>query len=533
MTSAPSGNGIGAYRGDDRRLQALAQGPVLRRPLVLGAGLILAGWAVTLLLPAGAGQDQLAPVLATAAAALGVVVGTLCLARWLVAGEAPALLLGGASLCYGAVVVGVGELGPLLTGSGAAAAAGWLRPAAIVVVLALLTAALGAREVDTRLDAGSVLGGALAALVGLALLLPLAPGLAVIVDGAGPLPPRTWEGGGGPSLLLAGSTVLAGTYGLRGWRRGHWLDASFALLLLTIALGEVARLLAGAGLGEAHPGTAGREVVRLVGLAAALRGALGQLLVGYRDVSQHLHTARVSLASAQDRIRAHRQHAEEQAHEARSALAAIEGATRTLEHYRDRLPATTREQLTSAVRGEIARLQRLVSPEPEPVVAFGVADLLAPLVTAERARAVKVTVEVETALRAWGRPEATADALRTLFDNARRYAPGSPVSVRAGLVDGRVVLRVEDRGPGVLPEERGAVFARGVRGHAGREVGGSGLGLYLAAEVLRESDGVLWVDDRPGGGASFAVALPAVPTAATQIDAAARRTPSEQGVRQG
>lgn len=524
---------MSSYRGDDRRLPALTQGPALRRPLVVGAGLILVGWALSLLLPGGGAPDTLAHALTTVAAALGVVVGTLCLARWLVAGEAPALLLGAASLCYGGVVVGVGELGPLLDSSGAAAAAGWLRPAAIVVVLALLTAALGAREVDTRLDATVVLSGALAALVGLALVLPLVPGLAVLVDGAVPLPPRDWRGGGGPSALLAGSSVLAAVYGLRGWRRGHWLDASFALLLLTIALGEVTRLLAGAGLVSARPGSAGWEALRLLGLAAALRGALGQLLVGYRDVSRHLHTTRVSLASAQDRIRAHRQRAEEQAHEARSALAAIEGATRTLEHYRDRLPAATREQLTSAVHGEIARLQRLVSPETEALTDFGVAELLAPLVAAERARGALVAVEMDTGLRARARPEATADVLRTLFDNARSYAPGSQVTVRAGREDGRVVLRVEDRGPGVLPEERGAVFARGVRGHAGREVGGSGLGLYLAAEVLRESDGAVWVDDRPGGGASFAVALPTAPVAAAARDEVEGRTPaaSEQAVR--
>jgi signal transduction histidine kinase len=39
-------------------------------------------------------------------------------------------------------------------------------------------------------------------------------------------------------------------------------------------------------------------------------------------------------------------------------------------------------------------------------------------------------------------------------------------------------------------------------------VPGSGLGLYIAAQLLRTQAGQLWVEEREGGGASFALALP-------------------------
>jgi signal transduction histidine kinase len=286
-------------------------------------------------------------------------------------------------------------------------------------------------------------------------------------------------------------------FGLRGLRRGHWLFVSFALLLLALGLASVGM-----------ESDLGPWAVRLVGLGLALRGALRQLLLDYRDQSASLLSARVSLASAQDRIQASRRRAEEQAHEARSALAAIDGASSTLERYRDRLPPDTRAQLMTAVKGEIRRLQRLVDPAAEPVAAFEVARVVGPLVAAERARGTLVEERIPARLHAVGRREATADIVRSLLDNARRYAPG-PVVLRAETQPGRVVLRVEDRGPGVAPAERTMILTRGGRGRAARGTPGSGLGLALALELAREQDGDLWVEDREGGGASFALALPA------------------------
>lgn len=476
------------YRGEDRRLASLPSASP-RGPFLGGLALLAAVWVASVLLGgAGEGVAPVSAALSTAVSALALVLGTLCLARWLVAGETPALLLGAGSLCYGVAAVGVVELFPLLGAwpDGVVDLIARIRPAALLVVLALFGAGALVRRIDTRVSGTTVL---LCTLAALGLLSALAPWLHA-------------AGAQLPSVMLVGSAVLAVLHGVRGWRRLDWLSASFALLLTAVALAEVTGTLVA---GMPAPGA---QVLRLLGLGCALYGALRQLLLGYQDQSASLLRTRVSLATAQDRVRASRERAEELAHESRSALAAIEGAAITLERYHDRLPDETRAHLTTAVKGEIRRLQRLVSPTTEDSSVFDLSELLAPIVAAEHSRGTVITSSIPRGLRAEGLCEATGDAVRTLLDNARRYAPG-PVVLRAAREADRVVLRVEDRGPGVRPDQRGAIFARGTRGEAAEGIAGSGLGLYLAAEALQECGGQLWVDDRPGGGASFALSLPA------------------------
>ena len=76
----------------------------------------------------------------------------------------------------------------------------------------------------------------------------------------------------------------------------------------------------------------------------------------------------------------------------------------------------------------------------------------------------------------------------------------------------RVRLAVEDRGPGVPPDDRERIFEPFVRGRAAGRRGsaaGTGLGLTLVAEHVRILRGRVWAQDRPGGGARFVVELPA------------------------
>jgi signal transduction histidine kinase len=70
----------------------------------------------------------------------------------------------------------------------------------------------------------------------------------------------------------------------------------------------------------------------------------------------------------------------------------------------------------------------------------------------------------------------------------------------------KVVLRVEDNGLGVPESIRGQLFEPFVSHSPGRER--LGLGLFLGASLLDMYDGRVWYEERPGGGASFAVELP-------------------------
>ena len=70
----------------------------------------------------------------------------------------------------------------------------------------------------------------------------------------------------------------------------------------------------------------------------------------------------------------------------------------------------------------------------------------------------------------------------------------------------RVVLRVDDNGPGVPDEVREHLFEPFTSSSAGRER--LGLGLFVAASLLDTYDGSLQYEPRPGGGARFTLELP-------------------------
>ena len=108
-----------------------------------------------------------------------------------------------------------------------------------------------------------------------------------------------------------------------------------------------------------------------------------------------------------------------------------------------------------------------------------------------------------------GRPVDTAAVVQNLFVNARRYAPGSVITVNATERDGRVEILVEDSGPGIPERERASVFERGVRGSTSRGVEGTGLGLFVSRRLMAEQHGSLRLRAGAAGGACFVLELPA------------------------
>ncbi|MDI1272911.1 ATP-binding protein [Polaromonas sp.] len=107
--------------------------------------------------------------------------------------------------------------------------------------------------------------------------------------------------------------------------------------------------------------------------------------------------------------------------------------------------------------------------------------------------------------------------IRNLLENARRYSTGA-VSLELGQTGAgpqrRAVIRVNDHGPGVPPDQRERIFEPFYRlpGASERE-GGVGLGLALVKSITERHGGSVRCEARPGGGASFVVELP-MPVAA-------------------
>jgi PAS domain S-box-containing protein len=100
--------------------------------------------------------------------------------------------------------------------------------------------------------------------------------------------------------------------------------------------------------------------------------------------------------------------------------------------------------------------------------------------------------------------------VENLVTNAIRYTPaGTPIWVGAAETPEGVLLVVEDAGPGISAELREAIFEPFRQGSEVIEHSpGVGIGLSLVARFAELHGGKAWVEDRPGGGASFKVHLP-------------------------
>jgi signal transduction histidine kinase len=298
--------------------------------------------------------------------------------------------------------------------------------------------------------------------------------------------------------------ALGAAYTARGVRRERALFTWLGLMLLGFA---EARLVLSLNVGHAVSLTLSYGI-RSLALVFGLYGAARELQHGFVEQRAQLIKSLLDLETAETRLRAEQAAGEERAHDLRSALLAVGGAAHTFECYYESLDGPTRESLARALSTEISRIQKLITPVHLEEVTFDVAEMLEPLVTCRAAAGDDITLSVPRGLLAVGRPAHTAEVVMNLLDNARRYAAGSPIRVRAERERRSVVIRVEDRGSGVPVSEQRLVFERGWRGAASSGVEGSGLGLYVAARLMEDQGGSLWVENRRGGGASFALRLP-------------------------
>lgn len=100
--------------------------------------------------------------------------------------------------------------------------------------------------------------------------------------------------------------------------------------------------------------------------------------------------------------------------------------------------------------------------------------------------------------------------LQNLVTNALRYA-GDSIVMRIHDEGGRVVIHVDDNGPGIPEHERERVFKPFARLDKSRHraSGGYGLGLSIVKRIVDWHGGEIRVEDSPEGGARFTVSLPA------------------------
>lgn len=123
--------------------------------------------------------------------------------------------------------------------------------------------------------------------------------------------------------------------------------------------------------------------------------------------------------------------------------------------------------------------------------------------------------EIRTELDCDGKPPAEGHYAATrlivsvLVENALKYAPSrSPVTLRLLAAGEWMELQVEDRGPGIRPEELGRIFEKFFRGReAAGATSGTGLGLYFGRTLAEVMGGSLEAVSGGGAGSRFILRL--------------------------
>ena len=69
-------------------------------------------------------------------------------------------------------------------------------------------------------------------------------------------------------------------------------------------------------------------------------------------------------------------------------------------------------------------------------------------------------------------------------------------------------VKVLDQGAGLNPDELSQLFQRFYQGKSDRQAQGSGLGLYLARQIITAHQGIIWAENRSPKGAIFGIQLP-------------------------
>lgn len=244
------------------------------------------------------------------------------------------------------------------------------------------------------------------------------------------------------------------------------------------------------------------ELDRLALNLNAMLDRIGELMAGMQQVTDNIaHDLKTPLTRLRNR-------AEEALRSAQSPdelRAALDGAIEEADNL-----IRVFNALLMLARLEAGRISENMSELDLSEIVSGMSELYEPL--AEEA-GLSLVGEVEPGLRIFGNRELVGQAVANLIDNALKY--GGPEQGGDGLVavsakrnGAEIELSVADHGPGIPEADRGRVLDRFVRLDTSRSKPGFGLGLSLAAGVVRLHGGQLRLEDN-APGLRVVIALPA------------------------
>jgi signal transduction histidine kinase len=250
------------------------------------------------------------------------------------------------------------------------------------------------------------------------------------------------------------------------------------------------------------------------------RDALGRLTTSFNTMMDRLQEAYRRLAGS---LAAQQRFTADASHELRTPLTTVRNNAGFLLHHPDAAPED-REAALRDIAGESDRMSRLVDnlltlarADAGQRLVLGPVDLA---VIAERVcrqakglhpdREIHCAITPTPAVR--GDEDALAQLLWILVDNAVNHTvSGGNVWVTVTQRGELAQLHVSDDGCGLPADAQERVFERFYRADAARTGSGAGLGLAIAAWIVREHSGQIMAANNARGGASFVAELPPTP----------------------
>jgi len=241
---------------------------------------------------------------------------------------------------------------------------------------------------------------------------------------------------------------------------------------------------------------------------------VGQLGAAFNEMAGEIERARASEQAFLADI----------SHELRTPLTSIHGFAQAIAEGEARGDGVARaaeiiqreaRRLVRMVEGllQVAKLEAGVQRLAHEQIAA--ADLLRGAVAAldvqAREAGVSFAVSAEP-LPVMGDPDRLSQLFINVLDNAVKHSPrGATVRVNGERMNGEVIVRVRDQGTGLPPGTERKLFARFWRGENAAARAGAGLGLAIAQAIAQAHGGSIDARNAPGGGAEFAIHLPASP----------------------
>ncbi len=299
---------------------------------------------------------------------------------------------------------------------------------------------------------------------------------------------------------------------------------AFAVMLLSSlylagTIAEPVRRLAAAA-DRVRQGLAGHDAIPRL---PDRNDEIGDLAQSLKDMTKALY----------DRIGAIERFAADVAHELKNPLTSLASAMEMLVRAPDE---AARQKLMTMARADVKRIDRLITDisdasrldaelSREGRTPIDLSHLLKTIVEIyhmteiSRGLTVALVDELPPGTRVLGNDERLGQVFRNLIDNAVSFSPeDGVVTVTARLEQGAARVTVDDRGPGIPPDNLESIFERFYTERPAAHFGNnSGLGLSIARQITQNANGRIWAENLPprdrseaSGGARFVVELPVI-----------------------